>query len=426
MRISKIEIDNFRCFEHLETEFHPRLNVFVGVNGSGKTALLEAMKLGIIGALGEMKEAIPQKTIGAGYTFDPKKDPRLTIFERGERVESDTVEISLQGFLGKSKDATSWSRLLKKVNVRYSHVNEFDEIKPYFNDLSKSLQTNEEVVLPLFAYYSTGRLFWESNDTGLEINGKRIQGYVNASTAKSSQFLFKKWFKKSEKSQEKYQRHGVDFDFSAFEKVKQVITEVLPGCRGIFFDETRFTEVVFVFDNGQILPYSMLSDGTRNLVSLVSGLSLRAAVLNPWLGDKINAVSGIVLIDEVDLHLHPAWQRIVVPALLSAFPNLQFFITTHSPQVLSGVSKESIFVLKDYQIQSGQVFTEGRDSNSILQDVFEVPELEEQYRREIAQIYTLIEKGDAKEAQKYLRSLILRRGEQDREVQRITGYLDIL
>lgn len=321
----------------MEMELHPRLNVFVGVNGSGKTALLESLKLGIIGAFGETKEVVPQKTTGAGYSFDPKKDPRLTVFERGEWVESDNVEVRLWGFLGKSENLATWSRMLKKVNVRFSHVNDFSEIKPYFNNLYQVYQSNLNEELPLFAYYSTGRLFLESNDTGIKINGKRIQGYVNAPTAKSSQFLFEKWFEETDRGKEKYQRHGVDFDFSAFEKVKQVISNFIPNCKGLFFDETRFKEVVFVFEDGQILPYSMLSDGVRNLVALVSDLSLRAAVLNPWLGEKINFVSGVVLIDEVDLHLHPSWQRKVVPALLNAFPNVQFFITTHSPMTLAAL-----------------------------------------------------------------------------------------
>ncbi len=352
MKLHSIEINNFRCFEHLELELHPQLNVFVGLNGSGKTALLEALKLGVIGAIGEMKETIPQKTTGAGYTFDSKKDPRLTVYERGEWVESDIVEVRLQGFLGGSQEAVSWARMLKKVNVRFSPENNFTEIKPYFNDLYKAYQSNADLEFPLFAFYSTGRLFLESNDTGIEMNGKRIQGYVNASTAKSSQFLFKKWFEKSERGQEKYQKHGVDFDFSAFEQVKQVITTFIPDCKGIFFDETRFKEVVFIFDDGQMLPYSMLSDGTRNLVALVSDLSLRSAVLNPWLGNKINSLSGVVLIDKVDLHLHPSWQRQVVPRLLKAFPNIQFFITTHSPMTLASLEpfisdpKPNVFLLK--------------------------------------------------------------------------------
>lgn len=379
MRIDKLEIRNFRCFEHLIVEFHPRLNVFVGINGSGKTAILESLKLGIIGAIGEIKEVVPQKTTGSGYSFDPKKDPRLTVFERGEWVESDHVEIRLDGVLRNNDLPLSWSRILKKVNVRFSHVNYFDAIKPFFNTLYQAYQSNTDQEFPLFAYYSTGRLFLESNDTGVEINGKRIQGYVNASTAKSSQFLFKKWFEKSERGQGNYRRHGVKFDFSAFEKVKQVISGFIPGCKGIFFDETRFKEVVFVFDDGQILPYSMLSDGTRNLVAMASDLSLRAAVLNPWLGDKINTVGGVVLIDEVDLHLHPSWQRIVVPALLNAFPNVQFFITTHSPMTLAALEphisdpQPNIFLLSN-----GNAEPLGRElfgtANNWLTEVFGLEE----------------------------------------------------
>jgi len=333
-------------------DLHPRLNVFVGVNGSGKTALLEALKLGVIGAIGEMKEAVPQKTIGAGYSFDPKKDPRLMIFQRGELVQSDEVTLTLVGRLGVEDQAVSWSRGLKKVNVRFKNINIFDAIRPYFNRLYKSFQSNDDVELPIFAYYSTGRLFLENNDTKSEMNGKRISGYLNAATAKSSQYLFKKWFQKREQAQGQYEKHGVAFDFSSFERVKLLLAELIPGCKSIFYDDLRFKEIVFVLQDGQALPYSMLSDGTRNLVALVSDLALRCAVLNPWLGEKINHVKGIVLIDEVDLHLHPSWQRQVVPSLLKAFPNIQFFITTHSPMTLASLEPHisdpapNVFILK--------------------------------------------------------------------------------
>ncbi|MCC6459122.1 MAG: AAA family ATPase [Saprospiraceae bacterium] len=341
MRIDKFKITNFRCFQHLELELNPRLNVFVGVNGSGKSALLEALKLGIVGAIGEIKGAVPQKSTLAGYGFDTKKDPNIRIFERGEVAQSDIVSLEISGSF---EDVNSqnvlklkWLRSLEKVNIRYRHKNDYKEIQSYFSGLSNALQVNKDIELPLFAYYSTGRLFWESNDTDSVMNGERVKGYLNAPTAKSSQYLFKKWFEKREQSQEQYRKHNVEFDFSSFERVKQMVCELIPGCESIFFDHLRFKEVVFVFNGGQVLPYSMLSDGTRNLVALISDLALRCAVLNPWLGDKISEVRGVVLIDEVDLHLHPSWQRMVVPSLLKIFKNVQFFITTHSPMTLASL-----------------------------------------------------------------------------------------
>jgi predicted ATP-binding protein involved in virulence len=322
----------------LELDMHPNLNVFIGVNGSGKTALLEAIKLGVIGAVGEIKGAVPAKTTGAGYAFDTRKDPRVKTYERGEWTQSNIVRVELIGrFESKSGEPLVWSRLLKKANVKFSHSNKFDAIKSYSNFLNEVIQTNADVSLPLFAYYSTGRLFLENNDTGGEMNGERVKGYLNAPTAKSSQYLFKKWFEKRERNQERYRLRNIEFDFTPFEAVKHIIVQAIPECTDIFYDDLKFREIVLTFKDGQMLPYTMLSDGTRNLVALISDLALRCAVLNPWMGKKINEVPGIALIDEVDLHLHPSWQRQVVPNLLKSFPNIQFFITTHSPMTLASL-----------------------------------------------------------------------------------------
>jgi predicted ATP-binding protein involved in virulence len=238
MRIDKLEINNFRCFKHLELELHPRLNVLVGVNGSGKTALLEALKIGLIGAIGEIKGAVPEKTAAAGYKLDPGKDPRIEIFERGEWYQSNKTSINLtagfgggyENFFGDHYKNLFWSRALEKRNTRYAHRDNFKALKPYFDGLNEQLQLNADVALPIFAYYSTGRLFLEHNETKMEINGERSNGYINAHTAKSSQFLFKKWFEKIERGQNQYQKHGVSFDFSAFEKIKYLIKEFIPNC----------------------------------------------------------------------------------------------------------------------------------------------------------------------------------------------------
>ena len=335
MQIKHIEIRNFRNFEHLSVDFHPQLNVFVGVNGSGKTALLEVLKYGVIGLIGEIKGAVPQKTQAASYSLDPKKDPRISIFSLGEWVQSDELTLEYEGIFEASP--VRWKRGLQRKNVKYGHLNELKQIRPLADKLSSALQSNTNVELPLFAYYSTGRLFLESKDSGAKINGKRVDGYLNAATAKSSQFLFNEWFERLERGQYQFEKTRIGFDFSFFEQVKNLIRDFIPDCETVFFDTIRFKEVALKFSNGSVLPYSALSDGVRNLVALICDLALRCAVLNPWKGSEINQLHGIVLIDEVDLHLHPSWQRIVVPRLLKAFPNVQFFLTTHSPLVLASL-----------------------------------------------------------------------------------------
>ena len=161
------------------------------------------------------------------------------------------------------------------------------------------------------------------------------------------------------------------------------------------------------------------------MLSLVVDIARRLAIANPSLDNKLEG-EGIVLIDEIDLHLHPQWQRKLLPALTHTFPNIQFIVTTHSPQVLSHLPKESVFLLEDNKISDQEIYTEGRDSNSILLDAFQVPEIDKEYEVEIKEIYNLISKYDVENALKKLENLKEKRGEYDREVMRMQSYIDIL
>ena len=126
-----------------------------------------------------------------------------------------------------------------------------------------------------------------------------------------------------------------------------------------------------------ILPVSLLSDGIRTMLGLVADIAYRIVKLNPHLG--INAAretTGIVLIDEVDMHLHPEWQQVVLLNLIKAFPKLQFIVTTHSPQVLTTVQPQCIREINwidgkpEVSVPS---FALGAKSSQLLEDILKVP-----------------------------------------------------
>jgi predicted ATP-binding protein involved in virulence len=130
------------------------------------------------------------------------------------------------------------------------------------------------------------------------------------------------------------------------------------------------------------------------------------------------------LIDEVDLHLHPQWQREVIPALGKTFPNCQFITTTHSPQVLSNVEKENILILEDYKIVENTPFTYGRDSNSILYDLMNVEERPKKVKKELDKLYRLIDAEKVEAARMELKKLANVLGEDDKEIVRANMYLN--
>lgn len=115
-------------------------------------------------------------------------------------------------------------------------------------------------------------------------------------------------------------------------------------------------EVVATHPEQGNVAVSKLSDGVRNMIGLVADIAYRCVRLNPHLGgEAVTKTHGLVLIDEVDMHLHPQWQQLVLQNLLEAFPNIQFIVTSHSPQVLTTVKKESVHLI---HLEDGKGWTQ--------------------------------------------------------------------
>ena len=110
-----------------------------------------------------------------------------------------------------------------------------------------------------------------------------------------------------------------------------------------------------------------LSDGYKNTLSMIADIAYRMAVLNPWLLEKVlKETLGIVLIDEIDLHLHTKWQQRIITDLRSIFPKVQFIVSTHAPIVISSVKKDNLLILQDLQADNPIIETYGKDANTIL------------------------------------------------------------
>lgn len=146
-----------------------------------------------------------------------------------------------------------------------------------------------------------------------------------------------------------------------------------------------------------------MSDGYKNTLSMIGDIAYRMAVLNPQLGEKVlEKTSGIVLIDEIDLHLHPEWQQTILKDLQSIFPNVQFIITSHAPAVINSVEKEHIRILDNGKIYKPVEQTYGRDANSILREVMGVKERPAYVQQLLSDFYGFIDDGKIREAEKLL------------------------
>jgi len=164
------------------------------------------------------------------------------------------------------------------------------------------------------------------------------------------------------------------------------------------------TGEMLIYKNGISLNINQLSSGEKTLLALVADLARRLAIANPQWENPLLGY-GVVLIDEVDLHLHPRWQRAVIPSLQATFPNCQFIITTHSPLVLSQVSPQNVVILEDFIPVNRKAYTFGRETNSLLYEFMGVTQRPEAMQPKINQGYDLIDNGQLEEAETYFKKL---------------------
>ena len=427
MKIEKIRIKNFRCFDDIEVDFDPHLNVFVGVNGSGKTAILAALRVSI-GSFFLGSSQQKEKQIGIG-----DNDVRVVNFESNFESKLPS-EIITTGIVNGKQGR--WSRERpKQTAYSKTHHKNAQFIKKEAKNLEDLVVKNGNgVQLPIIAFYATERLKVESKASeSIEILGSRLRGYFNALQFSSNRKVFEEWFKKQEIARIQNIQRRENKNFDPLELVRNCLIQCIPNCKDIYADFST-DKITMTFEDGSRQPFDNLSDGVLIMLTVVSDIAYRCIVLNPAMSLEANHTEGVVLIDEIELHLHPSWQRHAVSDLRKIFPNIQFFITTHSPQVVSAVPRDSLYILKDgvlnqqkiKTIEKGFAYSEGRDSNALLVDIFGIEERPEEYTIELKKFYQLLEEENLTEAQFIFDNLREKWGSMDSEVVKANMYLEDL
>lgn len=368
MKINSLTIKNFRGFEEKSFEFSTSFNLLVGKNASGKTATLSALALVAESSL----IGFPGDNFKMSYIFKGS-DVRLSAHCSGDTVNLERqypVNLTAQITLNDAPDEPF--EMTRYFDGTSADVNEKGAIDPQTVisktwNIAKKIANGESFPLSLIGYYGTRRSEWKSLDDFKlkspnaleEWNSKsRLEGYNQCldpcpSVKKLVQWIgIQDWISYQEK--QKTQSLLV---------VKKAILAGLEGAEDIFFDAKR-GEVIVNLGQNEIQPLQNLSDGQRSMLALIGDMAIRAITLNPYLKENVlTETPGVVLIDELDLHLHPSWQRRIARNLQNIFPKVQFFCTTHSPQVLGQIHSESIIILDDNK-NPGKSF--GMDSNWIL------------------------------------------------------------
>ena len=320
MNIDELHLKNFRGFEDHLFSFPHRFSLLVGDNGTGKTAILDALSI----AAGSLFLASPPQIPGRGI----REDEIRVVGQEHDRVfQLETpgpTRVSCTGQL--NGENISWYRQRKGIGNRTDRVGA-RKLKKRAEQLFNEVAKGTDIVLPLVAYYGTGRLWLQKQDRSDSLPpSSRFLGYKDCLDPKSNEKIMVQWFKAME-----WQTFQEGTEVPALSAVKNAMKTCMINWQDLRF-AAKFGELVAYLDDGRILPVRFLSDGMRNMLGMIADIAQRAATLNPHLGEMAPLrTPGIVLIDEIDLHLHPTWQRTIVTALKRAFPKIQFVATSHSP-----------------------------------------------------------------------------------------------
>ncbi|WP_440953856.1 AAA family ATPase [Methanosarcina sp. Mfa9] len=407
MKVKKVSLKNYRGVQDLSLELNPRLNVFVGVNGSGKSTVLDAIAIMLSWAVSRINRA--------GASGRPIVESDIA---NGKSASSIEISCEAEGRI------IEWE--LFKVRKGYAAPegkSKLQELNEYTKEIQYRIsETSEKVNLPIFDYYPVNRAVL---DIPLRIRGKHSFGlltaYEGALTSGADFRTFFEWFREREDLENEIMRqtrqwmlkedaHAKTEDHQLLdpqlEAVRTALTKFLPEFSNLTVRRQPLR--MEVEKNGKPFTVNQLSDGEKCLIALIGDLARRLAILNPVSANPLEG-SGIVLIDEIDLHLHPKWQRMVIPQLLDVFPNCQFIISTHSPNVITHVQHENLFLLKqtDSGIEAEKPSESyGKTVDRVLEDLMGLETTRpNEVESELGIIFEKINSGKLKEAKNLISML---------------------
>ncbi|MBK8215422.1 MAG: AAA family ATPase [Myxococcales bacterium] len=339
MRLTSLSLTDFRGFASLDLTFEPDVTVLVGVNGAGKTSILDAiaMMLSQVHALhreGAWTDAHPRRRdVRLGATV-----ARVTVGvsqgnETGSWTATSDPSASIQGAI----PAKSGSPPLALY---------FPTNRSALDIPSRIHASEDETAFDAFAAY----------DGALEDGASNFRGFFE-------------WYRREEdlENEERLRPPADGVLHARLSFVREAIERLFPGGKSLRIE--RRPQRMVIERGGETLDVSQLSDGEKCLVAMAGDLARRMVQIAPDDPAPLER-EVIVLVDELELHLHPGLQRQILGRLRAAFPNAQLVVSTHSPQVLSSVHRRSVRLLEGFAQKPLDAGTWKRDTNSILESAF--------------------------------------------------------
>ena len=407
-RFCEIRADNYRCFDELRLPLEKDATVLFAENGGGKTALLTALASGL---------AVFQRGAPKALKLDAKRDPRMrTLDEQGRRESVGPCKVAWTADVDESESVT-WSTAVQPASGRTKNQH-----RPILEALEQVRSPGDR--WPLFAWYGVDRLGWSpGRQRKIERMGDRWEAYDSSLDPTLDEAPLLQWLQ-DEMLGDVVRRQQDEPERFFHTAVMEATARATPGVTRAWYDAVAQGPMVR-FENGHAAPWSELSDGYHVFIALVADIARRAVMLNEFDGaDAPARVEGVVLIDEIDLHLHPRWQRVALPRLRDVFPKLQLVVTTHSPQVLSSAENRQVRRLVDGRLQEHQVFVKGRDTNAILREYMRTEDRSPEGTDALDALHDCIDQGRREEAARLYEELRARWGDLDPDLIQAKALMD--
>ena len=393
MKIKTIRMTNFKGFKQASFNFEGQNILLSGINGCGKSSVLEAINL-ILSKLAS--NYTPNKALLFSEDFIKNRTSQSSI-QIDLLYKNQISSVTLSKKRANKSRGTSPSVFIKKD--ANSLISDFTNVIDYENGN-----------IPIVVNYPTQR---NVLDVPIRIKKRhkfdQVSSYDEAFGSGVSFRTFFEWYRNEEDLEnERKLNDNLDFEDDKLLAVRNAIYSFLPGFSNLRIMRSR--QKMIIEKNGESLSINQLSDGEKCLLALIGDLARRLALANPNEDNPLNG-TGIVIIDEIDLHLHPSMQRSVMENLAKTFPNLQFIITTHSPQVIGSADDFKIFFLSkglvdEDTIRENTATLFGKDSNLILEEYMGTSSRDAEIQHTLDQLFDFLSKKDLSNSKKIYNYLV--------------------
>lgn len=395
MILERVHIANFKGIEECTVELKEGFNLIIGNNGYGKTSILEAISVGLGGYIAGLEE-VPTKHFS-------KDEIRVVLEKQGEGSFNKRymTPVSIECEAVVEGERVEWTRRKNSLKSSRSTVEPRTICKKAYQMANESNH-----ILPILSYQSTARMWMQKREAPENIFSKkfyRTVGYAGCLQEASNIKMLMNWIRHMEKQE--WKRKETIGEYLGVKKAVcrymqfMMDEEVL----NVEYDD-QSDELVFI-TNSNTLPVGYLSAGYQSLIWMILDIAYRMALLNPNLLERINETPGVILIDELDMHLHPKWQWKVVDALRETFPNVQFIAATHSPIIISSCENVNIITVDEYKKISYENSPYGMDVNYALDNCQDSQVLPADIQKLVDEFSKNIDEEDLKSAKKNLYQL---------------------